>query len=49
MVIQEATEPSRLTDASGAYSFANIRTGTYRVSEVVPAGWFNDLKDGQRP
>jgi serine-aspartate repeat-containing protein C/D/E len=37
--IQEATEPSRLTDASGAYSFANIRTGTYRVSEVVPAGW----------
>ncbi|MEZ6034243.1 MAG: SdrD B-like domain-containing protein [Planctomycetaceae bacterium] len=37
--IQEATEPSRLTDAGGAYSFANIRTGTYRVSEVVPAGW----------
>ena len=37
--ILEATEPSRLTDASGAYAFTNIRTGSYRVSEVVPAGW----------
>lgn len=34
--LRDATEPARLTDAGGAYSFADIRTGTYRVSEVVP-------------
>ncbi len=30
-------EPSRLTDASGAYSFNGIRSGNYRVIEVLPA------------
>ena len=37
--IQDAAEPARTTDAAGAYSFNNIRTGTYRVTEVAPSGW----------
>ncbi|MDB5385061.1 MAG: repeat-associated core protein [Planctomycetaceae bacterium] len=36
--VQDATDPARITDANGAYSFANILTGTYRVVEVIPTG-----------
>ena len=37
--VQAATEPVRTTDASGAYAFTDIRTGTWRVSEVLAAGF----------
>jgi len=36
---QAATEPVRTTDAAGAYTFTDIRTGTWRVSEVLGAGF----------
>jgi serine-aspartate repeat-containing protein C/D/E len=34
---QDATDPARITDANGAYAFANIHTGNYRVVDVIPA------------
>ncbi len=37
----DAGEPSRLTDVNGQYSFNGIHTGTYRVTEVRPAGWIS--------
>jgi protocatechuate 3,4-dioxygenase beta subunit len=37
--IYQTTEPSVLTDASGNYAFDNLAAGTYRVRQVVPAGW----------
>ncbi len=35
----DAGETSRVTDASGNYSFTNLAAGTYRVREVLPVGW----------
>lgn len=35
----DAGEPVRTTDAGGQYSFVNIHTGAYRVTEVLPEGW----------
>ncbi len=35
----DSGEPSTTTDSSGNYSFANIGAGTYRVREVVQAGF----------
>ena len=32
-------EPTALTNAHGAYQFAGLLAGTYRVGEVVAAGW----------
>ena len=29
------------TDSEGEYLFENIRTGEYRLNEVVPMGWYN--------
>lgn len=29
------------TDASGKYTFANIETGAYNVTESMPSGWIN--------
>ena len=37
----DAGEPTRLTDAAGGYAFTGIHTGSYTISEVVPAGWTN--------
>jgi hypothetical protein len=37
--VLDAGEPSALTDALGAYSFPSVREGTYRVTEVLQAGW----------
>lgn len=34
---QDAGEPVRTTNATGAYSFIGIRGGSYRVTEVLPA------------
>ena len=34
-----AGDPSRTTDAAGAYSFDQVASGTYTVREVMPAGW----------
>ncbi len=39
--VQDATDPVRVTDASGVYSFAGIRAGNYRVVDVLPAGWIS--------
>ncbi|MFM8725894.1 MAG: SdrD B-like domain-containing protein, partial [Planctomycetaceae bacterium] len=41
--VQAATEPVRTTDASGAYTFTDIRTGTWRVSEVLAAGFISSV------
>jgi serine-aspartate repeat-containing protein C/D/E len=37
--VQDTTDPVRLTDANGAYSFVNIRSGSYRVIDVLAAGF----------
>ncbi len=37
--MQDASEPSRITDAVGAYSFVDIRVGTFRLVESVPDGF----------
>lgn len=37
--LQDATEPSTLTDANGGYGFTRVPVGTYSVVEVVPSGW----------
>ncbi len=36
-----AINTSVLTDASGNYSFANLRPGTYTLTETQPAGFFD--------
>lgn len=41
--IQQASEPSALTDAAGAYQFTRVPSGGYWVREVVPAGWINSI------
>ncbi len=38
-LLLDAGEPTRVTDASGNYSFVGIRSGTYRVTEVLPPGY----------
>lgn len=38
---QDPTDPARITDASGTYSFTDIHTGTYRVVEVIPEGFIS--------
>jgi len=35
----DAGEPSTVTASNGNYSFSNLANGTYRVREVVQAGW----------
>jgi hypothetical protein len=35
----DSGETSTLTDASGLYSFMDLRPGIYNVAQVVPAGW----------
>ena len=35
----DAGEPSRLTDATGAYAFTELAAGTYVVAEVAQGGW----------
>jgi VCBS repeat-containing protein len=35
----DAGEPTRMTDANGAYSFTGIRSGVHKVVEVVPASF----------
>ena len=37
--ILDTGEATAITDASGAYRFGGIAPGTYRVREVVNAGW----------
>ncbi|MEZ6034241.1 MAG: SdrD B-like domain-containing protein [Planctomycetaceae bacterium] len=37
--VKDATEPSVVSDANGNYVFNRVPLGTYRVTEVVPAGW----------
>jgi len=32
-------EPRTIADASGAFSFSNLRSGTYSVRRDLPAGW----------
>jgi subtilisin family serine protease len=34
-----AGEPTRTTDAGGAYRFGGLQPGTYTVRQVVPSGW----------
>ncbi|MGC4032022.1 MAG: PQQ-dependent sugar dehydrogenase [Tepidisphaeraceae bacterium] len=55
---QGVTEPTLVTGDNGKFTFTNLAAGTYRVREVVPAGWkqtspinngplFIQLTDGQ--
>lgn len=37
--LQDAGEPTTLTDATGAYTFPDLQVGAYSVVEVVPLGW----------
>jgi hypothetical protein len=37
--VLDAGEPSRSSNASGAYTFGSLPAGTYVVRQVVPAGW----------
>ncbi len=37
--IKDGNEPSKVTNANGAYSFTGLGPGTYRVREVVKSGW----------
>jgi hypothetical protein len=37
--VLDAGESSVLTDSSGNYSFKTLSAGSYRVREVLPAGW----------
>lgn len=39
----DAGEPSTVTDTNGYYLLSDLETGTYRVTEVVPAGWDTTL------
>lgn len=35
----DANEPSSITNEDGEYIFQDLEPGTYKVSEIVPAGW----------
>src|SRR5207253_2534223 len=37
--ILDAGEVSTTTSACGAFTFANLPAGAYRVADVIPAGW----------
>ncbi len=37
------SEPSVESDAAGNYEFSRVPVGTYRVTEVVPAGWITSI------
>ncbi len=37
----DATEPARVTDATGSYAFSNLRAGIYQVNELLPTGMVN--------
>ena len=37
--LQTPDEPVRISDATGAYSFVNIRSGVYAVTQNVPTGF----------
>ncbi len=37
--ILDPGEPSTVTDALGGYSFSNLPSGDYEVTEIQPAGW----------
>src|SRR5207247_749610 len=37
--VLDAGERSASTDSGGAYSLTNLSPGTYRVRQVLPAGW----------
>ena len=39
----EGSEPWTITDANGAYELTGLAAGTYRVNEVVPAGFRQTL------
>ncbi|MEQ1825297.1 MAG: Ig-like domain-containing protein [Pirellula sp.] len=39
--IQNATEPVRTTDSAGAYSFVNIRSGSYLIKESMATGYIS--------
>ncbi|KTB48963.1 hypothetical protein DEALK_18100 [Dehalogenimonas alkenigignens] len=39
-VFDAATEPSAVTAGDGTYSINNVAPGTWRVREVLQAGWF---------
>ena len=41
--LQDAADPIRTTDANGAYSFVNIRSGGYNVVEVLPVGFIASI------
>jgi parallel beta-helix repeat protein len=43
--VLDTSEATATTDASGAYSFTNLEPGTYRVRQVVPAGWSQPTAD----
>ena len=36
---RDATDPVTTTDVSGSYLFSGVSPGTYRVRQVMPAGW----------
>ncbi len=40
--IPDPGEPSTTTDASGAYTFADLASGTYAVTQVPPDGFIQD-------
>lgn len=35
----DSGEPTAVTNSAGAYTFASLGPGTYRVREVLPSGW----------
>src|SRR5207249_2673617 len=38
-VLLDAGEKSVNTDASGNYNLSNLLAGTYKVRQILPAGW----------
>jgi uncharacterized protein (DUF2141 family) len=38
-VVLDANEQLTLTDSSGYFAFENLKPGTYKVRQVLPAGW----------
>ncbi len=37
--IQDGTEPTAITDASGNFLFSSVPVGNYKIYEVLPSGW----------